>query len=163
MADDSDPAFDGDTYDEDLDGARLSSQLERVQAVMSDGRWRTLNQIRVELGATQDSTPAISARLRDLRKAHNGRWFVDSRRNALTPGLWEYRVVEPDEEQARRRRPPKPTPPEIKQALGDLRQMLKVAKAHGFQPEFPLALRRLGVWLRFLAGEDVTAALGGKK
>ena len=37
--------FDGSTYSPALDGPRLTSQLARVKELMSDGRWRTLQEI----------------------------------------------------------------------------------------------------------------------
>ena len=47
------------------DQERLSSLLERVKALMSDGNARTLAQIAQKTGGTESS---VSARLRDLRK-----------------------------------------------------------------------------------------------
>ncbi len=59
--------FDGETYDAKLDQKRLSGQLGKVYDVMKDGRWRTLNEIGTATGVGSEA--AISARLRDLRKA----------------------------------------------------------------------------------------------
>ena len=86
------PSFAGNTYEPVLDGQRLAGQLERVKALMLDGSWRSLAEIRELLG-NRDSEAGISARLRDLRKAHFGRHAVDRRRRYESKGLWEYRLV----------------------------------------------------------------------
>jgi hypothetical protein len=80
--------FDGITYEPTLDQDRLASQLERVAALMADGRWRTLDEIVAECGGTAAS---ISARLRDFRKVRFGAHQVDRRR--IGHGLFEYRLV----------------------------------------------------------------------
>lgn len=82
--------FDGETFDASRDGARLSSQLERVQVLMTDGRWRTLASIAAAVGGSE---PAVSARLRDLRKPRFGGLLVE--RRYVGEGLWEYRVAAP--------------------------------------------------------------------
>lgn len=83
-------SFDGDTFDPALDGERLGTQLGRVQALMSDGNWRTL----AEIGAVvPGSEAALSARLRDLRKPRFGEYVVERRR--VIDGLFEYRVLPP--------------------------------------------------------------------
>lgn len=80
--------FDGHTYDPAIDGDRLDTQLIRVQALMSDGEWRTLPEIVHCTGGTEAS---ISARLRDLRKVRFGAFIVERRR--VAGGLFEYRVT----------------------------------------------------------------------
>ena len=63
--------FGGKTYDVKLDEARLTSQLERVKAVMSDGRYRTLPELKMSMQVRYgkcDSEAALSSRLRDFRK-----------------------------------------------------------------------------------------------
>jgi hypothetical protein len=82
--------FDGETFSETLDGARLSGQLQRVRTLMLDGRWRTLDAIRTAVGGSE---AGISARLRDCRKAKFGRYVVERRR--VRGGLHEYRLLEP--------------------------------------------------------------------
>ena len=82
--------FDGETYVPALDGERLKSQLERVKALMSDGRWRTLADIRYACGGTE---AAVSARLRDLRKDRWGAHTVERRRVPDADGLHEYRLI----------------------------------------------------------------------
>jgi hypothetical protein len=84
----TEPAFDGDTLDPDLDAARLRGQLERVRLLMLDGHWRTLSQIVLHVGSSE---AGISARLRDLRKQKFGAYTVNGRRRP--GGLWEYQVT----------------------------------------------------------------------
>lgn len=57
--------FGGDTYNPARDRDRLRAQLNRVYALMQDGKWRTLHQIAM---ITKDPEASVSARLRDLRK-----------------------------------------------------------------------------------------------
>lgn len=80
-------AFDGETFDQALDGPRLNAQLKRVRAVMLDGQWRSLRDIREHTG---DPEASISARLRDMRKSKFGGYVVERRR--VSGGLFEYRV-----------------------------------------------------------------------
>lgn len=81
--------FDGDTYDHNRDGDRLSRQLDAVRSLMLDGQWRTLGEITANVGAPQAS---VSARLRDLRKPKFGGFTVE--REYVGDGLFKYRVVE---------------------------------------------------------------------
>lgn len=82
--------FDGVTYEKAHDFARLSSQLERVQALMIDGQWRTLEEISTKVGGT---IPSLSARLRDLRKNKFGGFTIlRRRRDELKRGLHEYKM-----------------------------------------------------------------------
>lgn len=82
--------FDGETYVAAEDEERLATQLERVTALMTDGEWRTLEEIQKSTGG---SLPAVSARLRDLRKPRFGSFIVDRRRRgAASGGLHEYRI-----------------------------------------------------------------------
>lgn len=90
--------FGGKTYEPIHDEARLTGQLGRVKAIMSDGQWRTLHEIQrmsKQLYGKHDSEAAISARLRDFRKAGFGSHTVDTRRCANpADGLFEYRFCE---------------------------------------------------------------------
>jgi len=79
------PHFDGETYEPREDHARLTSQLERVKAAMSDRQWWTLEQLVTRCGGT---TASVSARVRDLRKAKFGEFTVARRR--VDGGLFEY-------------------------------------------------------------------------
>ena len=85
------PAFDGATYDSAHDGSRLSACLARVHALLSDGKWRTLAEIRAVAGGSE---AGVSARLRDLRKPKFGGRQIDRRRRGNPDsGLWEYRMA----------------------------------------------------------------------
>ena len=79
--------FDGATFSPLLDGARLTSQLERVRKVMLDGNWYTLHELVLICGG---DTASISARVRDLRKPKFG--GLDVVRVRADKGLWLYRV-----------------------------------------------------------------------
>lgn len=80
--------FDGETFDRQQDGPRLSRQLESVFDLMQDGKWRTLREI---AASTKKPEASVSARLRDLRKERFGSWNVQ--REGLGDGLFRYRVV----------------------------------------------------------------------
>jgi hypothetical protein len=68
----------------------MKRQFWQVYDLMCDRQWRTLAEIRREIGAKETSIAAISARLRDCRK----RGFqVDCRR--LNAGLFHYRLIVP--------------------------------------------------------------------
>lgn len=85
--------FDGDTYSSNEDKERLSNQLNKVKELMSDGKWRTINQIKDSVGGSE---AGISARLRDLRKERFGGYVVSRRRYGVKSyGLWEYQLVLP--------------------------------------------------------------------
>ncbi len=81
--------FDGPTYEPSEDRERLKIQLEKVKALMLDGRARTLDEIREATGIKSDAS--VSARLRDLRKPRFGALTVISKR--IAGGLYSYRVV----------------------------------------------------------------------
>lgn len=84
--------FDGITYSPEHDGRRLTKQLQAVQKLMSDGRWRTLPAISRIVGAPEAS---VSARLRDLRKPKFGGFTVERRSQGdRTRGLFEYRLAQ---------------------------------------------------------------------
>lgn len=82
------PEFDGVTYSPKRDGARLRAQLERVKQIMSDGQYRTLNELSKLANGPEAS---VSARLRDLRKDKFGGYTVE--RTRVTNGLYKYRVI----------------------------------------------------------------------
>lgn len=87
--------FDGVTYDPALDHDRLDRQLGRVFHCLSDHRWWTLSELEAECSLLRadggrDSQAAISARLRDLRKARFGGYEVT--RERVRSGLWRYRM-----------------------------------------------------------------------
>lgn len=80
--------FDGPDYNPVDDNARLTSQIGRVYAAMSDGQWRTLNDI---ADATGDPHASISAQLRHLRKQRWGGHKVE--KCNLGDGLFGYRLI----------------------------------------------------------------------
>jgi hypothetical protein len=82
--------IDGETYNEQRDGARLSGQAKAVYDLMRDGRWRTLRRI---ADVVEGSEAGVSARLRDLRKEKFGAYRVE--RQHVQGGLWQYRVLPP--------------------------------------------------------------------
>lgn len=89
--------FDGPCFDPAYDQARLAGQLKRVFDVMNDGQWRTLEEIRVQIGARfnhADPESSISAQLRHLRKERFGSYVVERQtRGNRFYGLWEYRLL----------------------------------------------------------------------
>lgn len=82
------PLFDGQTYSPERDGARLGRALGATLAIMQDGEWHTIDEIASRVGC---SSPAASARIRDLRKEKFGGYDVERRH--VSKGLWEYRIV----------------------------------------------------------------------
>lgn len=85
---------DGETFDVDLDSARLGAQAGRVHDLMADGQWRTLREISEATGGDPESS--VSARLRDLRKRRFGHHLVERRRRGdPSDGLFEYRMETP--------------------------------------------------------------------
>lgn len=85
------PDFDGETYQREHDYVRLSGQSQAVFTLMSDGVWRTLEEVGEVLGYPAQS---VSARLRDFRKTKFGAYRVERRaRGSRDHGLFEYRLV----------------------------------------------------------------------
>jgi hypothetical protein len=78
------------TFDSVVDGPRVKTQREAVEALMNDGAWRTLAAIAAHTGASE---AGASARLRDLRKKEYGGRTVERKRMAPGSGLYLYRVV----------------------------------------------------------------------
>lgn len=81
------PTFDGATFSQKRDGARLQKQLEDVRRIMLDGQAHTLEAISRKTGHPQQS---VSARIRDLRKPKFGGYRVF--RQHVCAGLWKYRL-----------------------------------------------------------------------
>ena len=81
-------AFSGSDYVAERDDERLSSQLERVKALMADAQWRSLNQIAL---ATGPPAASVSAQLRHLRKERFGSNTVNKR--YIDRGHYLYQVV----------------------------------------------------------------------
>lgn len=89
------PKFDGETFEEKLDGPRLRCQMERVREYMLAifPTWKSVYEISValeQLYGGKFPTQSISARLRDLRKKQFGSYIVD--KNRRKGGTWEYLV-----------------------------------------------------------------------
>lgn len=87
------PDFDGETFDPDIDKARLTGQLKRVFDVMKDGHWRTLHHLS-KLAKGPESS--CSARLRDLRKPKFGEHLVERKRDTIQKGTYLYRLITPE-------------------------------------------------------------------
>jgi hypothetical protein len=81
--------FDGETYDEALDGDRLRSQYARVWAAMSDEQWHTPEELERTTGYRWAS---INARTRDFRKPKFGAHAVDRERVPGQRGQHRYRL-----------------------------------------------------------------------
>lgn len=78
------------------EGARISQMLAAVKDVMADGKARTLEEIQEKLAldkGLRHGQPAISARLRDLRKPQFGAWTVERDTVRGVRGLHRYRLV----------------------------------------------------------------------
>ncbi len=87
--------FDGATYDHVRDYERLKTQLERVAGIISDGKWFTngiLQSQMLDHYHTHNSETALSARVRDLRKAKFAGVQIQHKRERETGGTWWYRV-----------------------------------------------------------------------
>lgn len=80
--------FAGSDYEPMRDDARLTGQLLRIWNVVSDQRWRSLDEI---AQATGDPQASISAQLRHLRKERFGSHEVEKLH--MGNGLYKYRVI----------------------------------------------------------------------
>jgi len=83
--------FDGSDYKPVLDDDRLNDQYHRIFNLMSDGKWRTLQEISFTTGDPQAS---VSAQLRHMRKPRFGAHIVRKQRvqGRETQGLFEYQL-----------------------------------------------------------------------
>lgn len=79
--------FDGETFEKERDGERLTRQLDRVEKIMLDRQWHTLKQMAKDAGGSEAS---ISARLRDLRKTKFGGYTIE--REYISNGVFKYRI-----------------------------------------------------------------------
>jgi hypothetical protein len=86
------PAFAGETFEPERDQKRLENLLKRVERLMSDGEWRTLQMISAACRGTEAS---CSARLRDLKRG--GYQLLKRRVGDRTSGLWTYAIGRPVE------------------------------------------------------------------
>ena len=78
----------GRTYSEYLDGRRLATAQARVLALLLDGRWHTVDELRAVGGSSGDR------RARQLRDPKHGGFTIE--RERVDGGLWYYRLVNPD-------------------------------------------------------------------
>jgi len=85
----------GPAYNEAIDGKRIKRQHETIRDFLLRHHhcWHTLEYLSRTLGYPEAS---ISAQLRHLRKPRFGSYVVEKRRRA-NAGLWEYRVLPPEE------------------------------------------------------------------
>lgn len=83
--------FNGPAYERDKDKKRLTGHIFKIFTLMSDGEWRTLDEIS---STTRIPQASASAFLRHLRKhrfgAHN---VLKQRRGDPSDGLWEYKLL----------------------------------------------------------------------
>ncbi|OPX65702.1 MAG: hypothetical protein A4E30_00283 [Methanomassiliicoccales archaeon PtaB.Bin215] len=86
--------FDGAFFNEELDRARLTTQIEKVRKALADGRWHTVAAIAELIDAPE---PSVSAQIRNLRKQENGGYIIETRRDGDT-GLFVYRLVRGERE-----------------------------------------------------------------
>jgi hypothetical protein len=92
---------DGETFEHNLDRARLDTQRGRLWAVMRDGQWHTPEEISARTG---DNWASAGARMRDLRKGPFGEHTVERERvGDPHDGLYRYRLIP--------NLPPPPGPP----------------------------------------------------
>ena len=95
------PRFDGWTYREELDRARLTSALRHILFELLDRRWHMIKELALLAGCSE---AGASARLRDLKKPKWGRFPVEKRRlpGLETSGVWQYRIVTVTRQQVER-------------------------------------------------------------
>jgi DNA-binding MarR family transcriptional regulator len=85
------PHFNGSTYQAEFDFNRLTSQIEAIFELMKDGKHRTLGEIESLTGYPQAS---ISAQLRNLKKDRFGKHkLYKKRRGSFEKGHWEYQLI----------------------------------------------------------------------
>lgn len=80
--------FRGDTYDAHQDCKRLTGQLAKVYAALSDGKWWCLSHLTTAAGGSE---AGVSARIRDLRRPEFGGHTIERRR--IVGGLFAYRMA----------------------------------------------------------------------
>lgn len=83
-----DQDFHGDTFNEKRDGKRLRSLQKEVEDLMSDGRPRSLSQIKEAIGRGTETS--LYARLNCA--AYSGRWKKEKLKTNVS-GLFLYRLL----------------------------------------------------------------------
>lgn len=79
--------FDGPTFNQQADGARLTRQMDVVKRCLTSGGWWTLRELHEASGGSE---AGVSARLRDLKKERFGGYVIE--KEHLGGGLWRYRL-----------------------------------------------------------------------
>lgn len=82
------PHFDGADIQPARDDPRLTRQIARILALISDGEWRSLDSI---AKATNSPHASVSAQLRNLRKPRFGGYKIN--RRYVSDGLYHYRLA----------------------------------------------------------------------
>jgi hypothetical protein len=82
--------FKGSDFVPAIDQKRLETQFDKILKLMSDGKFRTLQEIYNVTGFSQAS---ISAQLRASRKQSFGGHTMNKRRRSEMSGTWEYQIV----------------------------------------------------------------------
>ena len=100
--------FNGSDYKPEHDDVRLKKQINRVYALMMDGKWRTLSEI---AALTGDPESSVSAQLRHLRKPRFGSFIVNKQsRGEREQGLFEYQLLKGDHSYFNAENTPQVTP-----------------------------------------------------
>ena len=84
------PEFDGAVYNSTRDRERLTGQLHSIFMLMSDGNYRTVNEIHEQLGYPHAS---ISAQLRNLKKPKFGGHGLEKKRVFEDSALWTFKII----------------------------------------------------------------------
>ena len=79
--------FDGATYVRNRDFSRLTTQLEKVKAILLDYEPHRIDEIEQLVGCR---SAGVTARVRDLRKEKFGGFRIDSWADPHDPSLWWY-------------------------------------------------------------------------
>jgi len=79
--------FDGADIQHERDSPRLTTQLDKIRTLMSDGKWWTIDELHLVTGYPHAS---ISAQTRNLRKKRMGGYTVERRHESN--GLYSFRL-----------------------------------------------------------------------
>ena len=78
--------FHGETFSDDLDRSRLTNNVQRVFALLVDGKWHSAEDLSRVGGSNW------GARVRSLREAQFGSLTIEKRRCPPGFSTWEYRL-----------------------------------------------------------------------